>query len=401
MLNRAKELQDILSQIRRTIHQQPELSFEEFETAALVSKTLEALGIPHQSEIGKTGLVATLGNPSTNGRRIGIRADMDALPIVETRDVPYKSKIDGKMHACGHDAHTATLLGVAMLLAEEEIDGEIRLLFQPSEEAADSEGVSGAPRMIEDGAVEGLDAVIALHTDSQLDCGKVAVARGYALANVDTVYAKIKGIGGHGAVPQSAIDPIFILGPVLNALHAIVSRRVDPTNPAVVTVGRVHGGTASNVIPESVELDLTLRSLDDHTRALLLEEVENALAIARNLGGDYELEIEKGYPALYNDETMCDWVEQTACDLLGAEQLEKGELVMGAEDFAYMARASRGMMMWLGTKEPDGPERYHHHPEFDIDERAMPIGAAILAETALRYIKQDAREPLNKSSQRN
>jgi len=389
MLNRALELQDSLSTLRRTIHQNPELSFEEFETAALVSKTLKELGIEHRTGVGRTGVVATLGNASTNGRRIGIRADMDALPILEARDVPYKSKIPGKMHACGHDAHTATLLGVAMLLAKETIDGEIRLLFQPSEEAADSEGVSGAPRMIEDGAIEGLDAVIALHTDSRLDCGKVAVTRGYALANVDTVYAKIKGVGGHGAMPHSAIDPIFILGPVLNALHGIVSRRVDPTLPAVVTVGRVSGGTASNVIPDTVELDLTLRSLDDHTRELLLLEVENALAIAKNLGGDYSLEIERGYPSLFNDDEVCDWVAGTAQTLIGEDNVVSSELIMGAEDFAYMARASRGMMMWLGTKEPDGPERFHHHPEFDVDERSMPIGAAILAETARRYVQHE------------
>lgn len=389
MLKKAQDLQSELSVLRRQIHQNPELSFEETETAALVSRTLEQLGIAHRTEIGKTGVVASLGNSATNGRRIGIRADMDALPIIEARDVPYKSKVHGKMHACGHDAHTATLLGVAMLLAEEPIDGEIRLLFQPSEEAADAEGVSGAPRMIEDGAVEGLDAVIALHTDSRLDCGKVGITRGYALANVDTVFAKLKGVGGHGAMPHNAVDPIFALGPVLNALHGIVSRRVDPFQPAVVTVGRVTGGSASNVIPDTVELDLTLRSMDDATRELLLEEVERALAISRQLGGDYELEVERGYPALYNDEEVCDWVAASAQDLLGAENLVRGEPLMGAEDFAYMARASRGMMMWLGTKEPDGPARYHHHPEFDIDERAMPIGAAILAQTALRYVSHE------------
>lgn len=388
MLDRARELQGSLTALRRQIHQKPELAFEEFETAALVSKTLSSLNIKHKTQVGKTGVVATLGNEATNGRRIGIRADMDALPILENRDVPYKSKVPGKMHACGHDAHTATLLGVAMLLADEPIDGEIRLIFQPAEEAADSEGISGAPRMIEDGAVDGLDAVLALHTDSQLDCGKVAVTRGYALANVDTVYAKLIGVGGHGAMPHDAVDPIFALGPVLSALHGIVSRRVDPTRPAVVTVGRVAGGSASNVIPDVVELDLTLRSLDDHTRELLLKDVENALAISRNLGGNYEMTVEYGYPSLLNDETVCEWVESSARELLGEDNLLNGELLMGAEDFAYMARASRGMMMWLGTKEPEGPARFHHHPEFDVDERAMPIGAAILAQTALRYVSR-------------
>ncbi len=387
MLDKARKLQAPLTQLRRTIHQHPELSFEEYETAALVSKTLSELGISHRTEVGKTGVVATLGNAATNGRRIGIRADMDALPITEARDVPYKSKIAGKMHACGHDAHTATLLGVAMLLADEDIDGEIRLIFQPAEEAADDQGVSGAPRMIEAGAIEGLDAVIALHTDSRLDSGKIAVTRGYALANVDTVYAKITGVGGHGAMPHSAIDPIFMMGPILSAIHGIVSRRTDPTSPAVVTVGRIAGGSASNVIPDSVEIDLTLRSLDDQTRELLLREVENALAIAKNLGGGYAIEIERGYPALYNNPDVCNWVEESASDLIGKENICAGELIMGAEDFAFMARESQGMMMWLGTKDPEGPVRYHHHPEFDVDERAMPVGAAILAETARRYVQ--------------
>lgn len=389
MLQKAKTLQSSLTALRREIHENPELSFAEFETAALVSKTLTELGIQHRTEVGGTGVVATLGKASTNGRRIGIRADMDALPIVEARDVPYRSKVPGKMHACGHDAHTATLLGVAMLLAEEDIDGEIRLLFQPAEEAADAEGISGAPRMIDAGAVEGLDAVIALHTDSRLDSGKIAITPGYALANVDTVYAKINGVGGHGAMPHAAIDPIFIMGPVLSALHGIVSRRCDPTSPAVVTVGRITGGTTSNVIPDTVELDLTLRSLDDGTRELLLTEVENALAIAKNLGGDYSLEIERGYPALFNDAEVCRWVEDTAGQLIGKENVCAGELIMGAEDFAYMIRESRGMMLWLGTKEPSGPARYHHHPEFDVDESAMPIGAAILAETARRYVQRE------------
>ena len=385
MLDKAQELQNTLSALRRTIHMNPELSFQEFKTASLVGKTLSDLGIEHTMGVGRTGVVARLGNG--NGPAIGIRADMDALPILEANDVEYKSKNAGVMHACGHDSHTAMLMGVAMLLKDEQIDGEIRLLFQPSEEAADDENVSGAPRMIEDGAIEGLDAVIALHVDGTLDAGKVVVREGYVLANADTIYAKIIGKGGHGALPQFAVDPIFIAAPVLTAIHGIVSRKVDPLESAVITVGRLAGGTVSNVIPGTVELDLTLRSFSDDVRELLIHEVEQALTIARAFGGDYEIEVKRGYPALYNDPLVTQWVRKTASDLIGADNVLEGSPVMAGEDFSYMSRASQGMMMNLGTKDPNGPPRFVHHPEFDLDESAMPIGAAIMAETALRFVR--------------
>jgi amidohydrolase len=385
MLERAKAIHDKLIALRRTIHMNPELSFQEFKTASLVASTLSDLGIEYQPGVGKTGVVARLGNG--NGPCIGIRADMDALPILQGNDVPYKSLEPGKMHACGHDAHTAMLMGAAMLLKDESFDGEIRLLFQPSEENTDEEGVSGAPRMIEDGATLGLDAVISLHVNSTIDAGKVSIAEGYVLGNADTIYAKIKGKGGHGALPHHARDPIFMVAPILTAIHAIVSRWVDPTQPAVITVGRLAGGRVSNVIPNDVELDITLRSVDDEVRKQLIVEVEQALSIARALGGDYEMAVEYGYPALYNDPEVTDWVRSTAIDLIGAQNVELGRLVMAAEDFAFMSRASQGMMMMLGTKVPDGPPKYVHHPEFDIDENALPIGAAIMAETALRFVK--------------
>jgi amidohydrolase len=385
LLEQAQALQDRLVELRRTIHQQPELGFEELKTSALVADTLHDLGVETQSGVGKTGVVARLGNG--NGPVIGIRADMDALPILEANDVPYKSQVPGKMHACGHDAHTTMLLGAAMLLKDQAFNGEIRLLFQPSEERSDAEGISGAPRMIEDGAIEGLDAVIALHVNGQLDRGKIALKSGPLLANSDSIYAKVIGKGGHGAMPHASIDPIFMMGPILNALHGIVSRRVDPTEAAVVTVGRMVGGTVSNVIHNHVELDLTLRSLTDEVRALLIEEVERALSLARVYGGDYEMKVVKGYPALYNDAHVTEWVTDTASDLIGAENVEPAFTVMGGEDFAFMARASQGAMFWLGVKDPAGPPRFVHHPEFDIDEAALPIGAAILAETALRFVQ--------------
>ncbi|MCP4421261.1 MAG: amidohydrolase [Chloroflexi bacterium] len=385
MLERAKAIQDKLIAMRRTIHMNPELSFNEFETAAFVAQTLGDLEIEYQTGIGKTGVVARIGNG--NGPAIGIRADMDALPILEANDVDYKSRNPGKMHACGHDAHTAMLLGAAMLLKDENFDGEIRLLFQPSEENTDEEGVSGAPRMVEDGAVDGLDAVIALHVNGQTDAGKVSITDGFILANGDRVYAKIKGVGGHGAMPNKARDPIFMVAPVLTAIHGIVSRWIDPIQPAVITVGRLAGGTVANVIPDTVELDITVRSMDDGVREQLLGEIERALSIARVLGGDYEIDVYRGYAALYNAPAVTGWVRETAVNLLGEQNVIDRGMSMGSEDFGFMTGVSQGMMMMLGTKEPDGPPKFVHHPEFDIDENALPIGTAILAETALRFVR--------------
>lgn len=385
MLEKAKALKETLVHLRRTIHLQPELGFEEFKTSALVIKTLSDLGIELQTGVGKTGVVARLGTGS--GPVIGIRADMDALPILEANDVPYKSQVPGKMHACGHDAHTAMLMGAAMLLKDEQIDGEIRFLFQPSEEGSDSEGKSGAARMIDDGAIDKLDAVIALHVNGVIEWGQVAVNDGYVLANTDRIYAKVKGVGGHGASPHAARDPIFMMAPILTALHGIVSRWVNPIQPAVITVGRISGGMVANVIPSEVELDITLRSLDDEVRDQLISEVESALSISRALGGDYEINVQRGYPALYNDPVAAGWIRDTAVDLIGADNVLKRDVAMGGEDFAFMTRASRGAMMFLGVKSPDGPPKYVHHPEFDIDENALPVGAAIMAQTALRFVR--------------
>jgi amidohydrolase len=385
MLDKAKSLKDVLVRLRRTIHMQPELGFEEVKTSALVAETLNDLGIEFQTGVGKTGVVARLGNGQ--GPVIGIRADMDALPILEANEVPYKSQVPGKMHACGHDAHTAMLMGAAMLLKDEPFNGEIRLLFQPSEEKWDHEGKSGASRMIDDGAIKGLDAVIALHVNGNIEQGKIGINEGYILANSDRISAKIMGTGGHGAMPHAARDPIFMTAPILTAIHGIVSRWVKPIEPAVITVGRLAAGTAANVIPGTVELDMTLRSLSNEVREQLIREVEQALSIARALGGDYEMKVERGYPALYNDPEVAGWLRDTAGSLLGADNVEAKEVSMGGEDFAFMARASRGAMFFLGTQTPGGPPKYVHHPEFDIDEEALAIGSAILAQTALRFVR--------------
>ena len=385
-VDKAKELEEEIIAIRRDIHMNPELSFEETRTANLVADKLRELGLEVEVGVGKTGVVARIGE----GRpAVGIRADMDALPINEANDVPYKSNVGGKMHACGHDAHTAILLGVAKMLVnmEERPDGEIRLLFQPSEEAWDSELKSGATRMIEDGALEDLDAVIALHVNSLAPAGTVAIVPGHAMAAVDTFYATITGEGTHGATPHEGIDPIFITAQVINAIQGIRSRRTNPTSASVVTVGAIHGGEAPNVIPDQVQLRGTIRSFDEDIRKQIHVELEKACAVARAFGGDFELVIEHGYPPVYNDPDVSDLVHQVASEVVGADHTTIEKPIMGAEDFAYMTQKAPGMMFMLGAKLDD-VHRPHHSPIFDISEAPLKDGAAILAEAAIRLIKQ-------------
>ncbi len=387
MLDKAQELKPRLIELRRTIHRQPELGFAVHRTAELVARTLGELGVEAQTGVGKTGVVGYIGE--SDGPVVAIRADMDALPIQEINAVDYASQNPGKMHACGHDAHTAMLLGVATLLAKgtRSVPGQIRLIFQPSEEIADEEGISGAPRMIADGALKGANAVIALHVDGTLDAGKIAIESGKVAAAVDSFRADVIGRGGHGAHPNRAIDPIWLTTQVLNAMYAVPSRRVDPFEPAVLSLGVVRGGAAYNVIPPSVYIEGTLRSMDEGVRELLLNEVKRCLEIARALGGDYRLEIEHGYPPMFNDSGVADLIRQTGRDLLGEGGLGKPNRTMGAEDFSYMTQAAAGAMFSLGVRHPGGADKYVHTPDFDIDEDALPVGAAMLAETALRLLR--------------
>ncbi len=385
MLAEAQALKEQLAQWRRTIHQWPELGFDVHRTAALVADTLAGLGVEMRTGVGKTGVVAYLGDGG--GPVIGVRADMDALPIHEENAVPYASQTTGKMHACGHDGHTAMLLGVAALLSRRSFPGQVRLLFQPSEEGGYDNGVSGAPRMIEDGALDGVDAVIALHVHGTVETGQILVDDGAVGAAVDTFRADIQGRGGHGAYPHQTIDPIWLTSQVLNALYAIPSRRITPLQPSVVTVGVVRGGTADNVIPNSVRLEGTLRSFDAAVRQQLVQDVERAMAVVRAFGGDYALRIERGYPPLVNHPAAAGWLRQVAGDLLGEGAVGEGNVSMGAEDFAYMTQRAPGAMFALGVMPPGGEARYLHTPTFDLDEDALPIGTAILAETALRYVR--------------
>lgn len=388
MLDKAIQLKDELIRLRRDIHQHPELGFREFRTAALVADTLREIGLEPKTGVGRTGVVAELGTGS--GPTIAIRADMDALPIQEAIDTPCKSVHDGVMHACGHDAHTAILLGVAHLLkqslAKDSWHGNVRLLFQPSEEVFDATGISGATAMINDGALEGVDAVIALHVWSNRPAGQVMLQDGYSLAAVDQFMAWIRGDGGHGAYPHSGTDPLFMLGPILNAIYAVPSRRINPLSPAVLSLGQISGGAAPNVIPNEVYLQGTIRSFTQAVREQLWVELEKALRLAETLGGAYELKIIKGYPSLYNNPQVNGWMRDVAKEVMGETAVVETEFGMGAEDFAYMAEKAPGAMFMLGAALPDAVVRHHHTDVFDINEEVLPQGAAILAETARRFV---------------
>lgn len=385
MLQSALELQDQIITWRRDFHKHPELSFQEYRTAQVVADVLREMGLRVETGVGKTGVVGYLGE----GRpAVGIRADMDALPLQETNDVPYASQTPGVMHACGHDAHTAILLGVARMLSamEDRPAGEVRFLFQPCEEDQDDDGKSGAMLMVEEGALANLDAVIALHVGSEIPAGKVQIDGGYSTAAVDEFEATITGKGCHGAYPHLGLDPIFILAQVINAVHGVRARRINPVRPAVISLGSVKGGSASNIIPNEVQLNGTIRSYDEETRQKLWEELEKALAVSRAHGGNYEFKILEGFPALYNDPEVAGLIRDVAEEMLGAEGLYPPEPGMGAEDFSYMAQEAPGAMFMLGAQIGE-EERPHHSPIFDLDESAFHVGAAVLAETTVRLLK--------------
>ncbi len=384
MYPKARAIHTEIRDWRRKIHHNPELSFQENQTAALVANLLDEWGYRVQTGVGKTGVVAEKGSGSPV---IGLRADMDALPIQEENDQPYASATPGVMHACGHDAHTAMLLGVARLLADEDFPGTVRLLFQPAEEDDDEEGVSGAPRMIEAGALEHVDHVIALHVDSSEPVGTIEIDDGPISAGVDTFYAAVVGRGGHGAAPHRALDPIHITGHVILALHGIISRRMNPHHPAVVTIGSIHAGEASNVIPERVELSGTIRYMDPADQQTIHQEVERALQIAEAMGADHELKIVEGYPPSFNDPAVARLIAKTGEELFGEAAVKAPKDSMGAEDFGFMTNIAPGAMFMLGCRI-EGDERKHHNPRFDIDEDCLPYGTALLAESALRLLKQ-------------
>lgn len=386
MLKQAHAISEELIEWRRDFHMHPEIGFELHRTAKIVADELERMGYRVRRGVGKTGVVAEIGD---GGRLVAIRADMDALPILEQNEFDYASRNAGAMHACGHDSHTAMALGAALLLSREKLPGRVRFLFQPCEETADEEGKSGAQRMAAEGVMEGVDYVIAQHVDPMHPVGTIGINAGPNSGGVDNWYATISGKGGHGAHPNKTVDPFHLMSHVIIALNAIISRRINPFDAAVVSIGSIQGGHTENVIPESVSLMGTLRFTDEAVHQQIHEEMKRAFDIVKALGGDYELRFDIGGPPMINDTVVADLIEKTARDMLGTEYVHETQKTLGAEDFGEFLKHAPGAMFTLGTQKKGHEEYLLHHPRFDLDERALPIGTAMLVETAKRFLDND------------
>jgi amidohydrolase len=313
---------------------------------------------------------------------------MDALPLQEDNQVEYRSQNPGVMHACGHDSHTAILLGVAELLSQERIlPGTVRFFFQPAEEVADAEGLSGAQRMIQDGAMQGgVDMMLALHVSAHVPVGRIDIGSGPASGGVDSFRGTIIGRGGHGARPHETVDPIHLSAHVILALNGIISRKVNPFDPAVVSIGSIHGGNADNVIPNKVDIQGTIRYTLPKVQQQVHHEIKKAFEVAKTLGGDYQLAFEIGTPPMINDEKVADLIRQTAIEMLGKPNVQLPPDGLGAEDFGCFSELAPGAMFSLGCKI-EGDEREHHNSRFDVNDLCLPYGAAVLAETTLRFLR--------------
>jgi amidohydrolase len=368
--------------IRRKIHQYPELAFEEYRTSKLVSKVLSSLGFKVITGIAKTGVVGILegrGSGKGNYEVVALRADMDALPIQEQTGLPFSSKIPGKMHACGHDSHTAMLLGAGMILKQlqEHFNGIVKFIFQPSEE----KNPGGASLMIKEGVLESPDVeiIFGLHVRPDAEPGTVFIKEGPLMASSDEIYLKIIGRGGHGARPHYTVDPIVIASEVILSLQKIASRFFDPIEPRVLTIGSIHGGSATNIIPDEVLISGTLRTMNEDWRRKAWSMIEQVVkGITSAYGADYELKISKGYPVLVNHKEATEFARKRAIELLGEKKVFEARPVMGAEDFAYYLQKVPGCFIWLGAGSKNS--KYDiHSSKFTINENAMKFGASILA----------------------
>ncbi|WCL47960.1 M20 metallopeptidase family protein [Leptospira sp. GIMC2001] len=375
---------------RRTIHKHPELKYEEVQTAKFVEKHLTTLNFTYEGGIAETGIVCLIdsGKP---GKTLLVRADMDALPIFEENNVYYKSTHEGIMHACGHDGHTSILMGLASDLHEDLKSiipqGRVLLVFQPAEE-----GGSGADRMIEAGILEkyNVDACLALHVWNHIDIGRVGVVNGTMMASVDQFEIKIKGISGHGAMPQHTVDPIVVGSHIVTALQTIVSRNTDPLDSCVVTVGSFHSGNAFNVIPETATLTGTVRTFSKSVYESVPEKIEK---LVRNIASGFGAEIEWTYTRIdkptINDSNMADLVRKSVIEVLGEDSLtEENTRTMGGEDFSAFLMKVPGCYFFVGSRNPSkGFTHSHHSSFFDFDEDAMIYGLSILKKAIWNYLK--------------
>lgn len=388
-LDEAQALQETLVAIRRDLHQHPELGFQEHRTSGIVAKQLAELGYEVQTGVGQTGVVGLIGGKEDNGRTVLLRFDMDALPIEEANDVPYRSQTPGVMHACGHDGHVAIGLGVARLLARrrDDLPGTIKLMFQPAEE-----GLGGAKAMIEDGVLKGPDVNVALglHVSSQVPLGRAAFRSGPMMAASDRLDVTVRGKGGHAAHPDGTVDAVLVASQLVVALQTIVSRNLNPDASGVVTVGALHAGDAANVIAETATLRGSIRSFDPEVRKLLHQRIrEIAAGVAQSFGATIDVTITLGVDATVNAPAPTELVHEVAKEVFGDERIDPTFRTMGSEDFSAVLAAVPGNFFFLGARNDERNLNFpHHNPRFDFDEACMPQGVAVLCEAAVRALKQ-------------
>lgn len=385
-----KGVEQEVIQLRRHFHANPEVGYEEHATASFVAEKLHEYGLVVQQGIGGTGVVGVLSGIQP-GPCVALRADMDALEVQEATGLPFAST-NGKMHACGHDGHTAMLLGAAKVLSlhRDSIVGTIKFFFQPAEECAP---FGGAKSLIEAGAMNNpkVDYIYALHLWPDVPFGKVGLKNGPLMSASDRVRIDIVGKGGHGAIPHQAVDAVVVASQVVNALQTIVSRTVDPLDAAVVTIGSLHAGQRYNVIAQTAHMDGTVRTQNEAVRKVLPDRISTLVqSVALGMGAKAEVNYEFGYPTLYNNPQAVDMLRRASVSVLGAESIVELERPsMGGEDFAFFLDHAPGAMFWLGCKGPNTPDYPIHNPRFDFDESVMVRGIAVLCTAALLSLTQD------------
>ena len=373
---------------RRHLHANPELSYQEYNTAKFVAAQLRSFGVNVVEGIATTGLLAEIRGKNPEKKSIALRADMDALPITETNDVPYKSQVPGVMHACGHDVHTASLLGTARILnsVKDEFEGTVRLLFQPGEE----KNPGGASYMIRDGALNNPQpsGIIGQHVFPLLPVGKVGFREGMYMASCDEIYLKVIGKGGHAAPPDLAVDPILIASHIIIALQQVISRNASPKQPTVLSFGNIIGKGATNIIPSEVNIAGTFRAMNEEWRASALQKIRKmAESIAEGMGGRCEVEISKGYPYLENNPDLTRRIRAAAEAYVGRENVVDIDITLGAEDFSYYSQVIPASFYRLGTSNPaKGITSYVHTPTFNVDEESLKIGPGLMAWMAIQEL---------------
>ncbi len=388
----AKQKLAQITEYRRYLHSHPELSFEEFNTAAFVAEKLKQFNIPFKTGVAGTGIVGLIEGKNPSKKVIALRADMDALPITETNDVEYKSQNIGVMHACGHDVHTSSLLGTALILSElkNEFEGTVKLIFQPGEEKFPG----GASLMIQEGVLENPSpaGIFGQHVMPFIDAGKVGFRKGMYMASADELHVTVKGKGGHAAMPYLNVDPVLIAAHIIVALQQIVSRVGNPNIPTVLSFGKVIANGATNVIPGEVKMEGTFRTLNEKWRAEAHVKIKRmAESIAEGMGGTCEFNILKGYPFLVNEEHLTDSARKNAEDYLGKENVQDLDIWMAAEDFAFYSQEINACFYRLGIRnEARGITSSVHTPTFDIDENALETGMGLMAWLTLKELETPA-----------